>query len=134
MQESTIAAAIYENSWNQIPPATLGRCFARAFHLLDRYDAKRIWNSRMAVDLRLTKHGIRRLMVIGLIARTCVEATIRFAAELGEELTLVRGATADYPDVQMHAAIDVNIPNYACAIVTAAELIAALQTEPATVG
>ncbi len=88
----------------------------------------------MAVDLRLTKHGIRRLMVIGLIARTCVEATIRFAAELGEELTLVRGATADYPDVQMHAAIDVNIPNYACAIVTAAELIAALQTEPATVG
>lgn len=31
-------------------------------------------------------------------------------------LTMVRDATADYSDVEMHAALDVNIKNYANAI------------------
>src|SRR5262252_9285787 len=52
------------------------------------------------LDLQLKKHGIHRLTVIGLIAHTCVEATVRFAAEL-----------------------DVNLPNYANAIVTTREIV-----------
>ncbi len=44
---------------------------------------------------------------------TCVEATVRYAAELGYEVTLVKDATADYSNEEMHAALDVNIPNYA---------------------
>ena len=43
---------------------------------------------------------------------------VRFAAELGYEVTLVKDATADYSDEAMHAALDINIPNYASAIVT----------------
>ena len=35
------------------------------------------------LDLQLKKHGIHHLIVIGLIAHTCVEATVRYAAELG---------------------------------------------------
>ena len=35
------------------------------------------------LDLQLKKHGIHRLIVRGLIAHTPVEATIRYAAELG---------------------------------------------------
>jgi len=35
----------------------------------------------------LKKHGIHKLIVIGLIAHTCVEATARFAVELGYEVT-----------------------------------------------
>ena len=35
------------------------------------------------LDLLLKKHGIHRLIVMGLIAHTCVESTVRFAAELG---------------------------------------------------
>jgi hypothetical protein len=31
---------------------------------------------------------------------------------------MVKDATADYSDEEMHAALDVNIPNYASAIVT----------------
>ncbi|MFO1204876.1 MAG: isochorismatase family cysteine hydrolase [Burkholderiales bacterium] len=31
------------------------------------------------LDLQLKQHGIRQLIVIGLIAHTCVEATVRFA-------------------------------------------------------
>jgi len=71
------------------------------------------------LDLQLKKHGIHQLIVIGLIAHTCVEATVRFAVELGYEVTVVRDATADYSDREMAAALEVNLPNYASAIVTA---------------
>ena len=70
------------------------------------------------LDVLLKKHGIHRVIVIGLIAHTCVEATVRYAAELGYEVTVVRDATADYSDEEMHAALDINIPNYASAIVS----------------
>jgi ureidoacrylate peracid hydrolase len=75
------------------------------------------------LDLQLKKHGIHQLIVIGLTAHTCVEATVRFAAEFGYEVTMVKDATADYSDEEMHAALDINIPNYASAIVTTKEVI-----------
>jgi ureidoacrylate peracid hydrolase len=75
------------------------------------------------LDLQLKRHGIQQLIVIGLIAHTCVEATVRFAAELGYEVTVVKDATASYSDREMHAALDVNMPNYASAIVTTKEMV-----------
>ena len=50
------------------------------------------------LDLQLKKHGVHRLIVRGLIARTPVEATMRYAAELGFDVTMVKDATADYSD------------------------------------
>jgi ureidoacrylate peracid hydrolase len=78
------------------------------------------------LDLQLKKHGIDRLIVMGLIAHTCVESTVRYAAELGYEVTMVKDATADYSDKEMHAALEVNIPNYASAVVTTEEVIDAI--------
>ena len=78
------------------------------------------------LDLQLKKHGIHQLIVIGLIAHTCIEATVRYAAELGYEVTVVRDATADYTDEMMHAALDINIPNYASAVVNTAEVVASI--------
>ncbi len=78
------------------------------------------------LDLQLKKHGIHQLIVIGLIAHTCVEATVRYAAELGYQVTMVRDATADYSDQEMRAALDVNIPNYASAIVSTEEIVASI--------
>jgi ureidoacrylate peracid hydrolase len=75
------------------------------------------------LDLQLKKHGIHQLIVMGLIAHTCVEATVRYGAELGDEVTMVKDATADYSDEEMHAALDVNIPNYASAIVMTDEVV-----------
>ncbi|MGA8389584.1 MAG: isochorismatase family cysteine hydrolase [Pseudolabrys sp.] len=75
------------------------------------------------LDLQLKKHGIHQLIVIGLIAHTCIEATVRYAAELGYEVTVVRDATADYSDEMMRAALDINMPNYASAIVTTNEVV-----------
>src|ERR1700722_15199572 len=78
------------------------------------------------LDLQLKKHGIHKLIVTGLIAHTCVEATVRYAAELGYEVTMVKDATASYSDDEMHAALEVNIPNYASAIVTTNEMVDAI--------
>ena len=80
------------------------------------------------LDLQLKKHGIYQLIVIGLIAHTCIEATVRYAAELGYDVTLVRDAVADYSDEMMHAALDINVPNYASAIVTTKEVIASISS------
>jgi ureidoacrylate peracid hydrolase len=78
------------------------------------------------LDLQLKKHGIHQLIVTGLIAHTCVEATVRFAMELGYDVTVVKDATTDYSDKEMHAALDVNLPNYANAIVTTDEVVDAI--------
>ena len=75
------------------------------------------------LDLLLKRHGIHKLITIGLIAHTCLESTVRFAAELGYEVTVVRDATADYSDREMHAALDVNLPNYANAIIATQEMV-----------
>ena len=52
-----------------------------------------------------------------------MEATVRFAAELGYDVTVVKDATASYSDKETHAALDVNLPNYARAIVTTNEIV-----------
>lgn len=75
------------------------------------------------LDLQLKKHGIHQLIVIGLIAHTCIEATVRIAAELGYEVTVVKDATADYSDNEMQAALDINLPNDASAIVITNEIV-----------
>jgi hypothetical protein len=36
---------------------------------------------------------------------------------------VVKDATANYSDEMLHAALDINIPNYASAIVTAKEVV-----------
>jgi nicotinamidase-related amidase len=78
------------------------------------------------LDLQLKRHGVQKIIVIGLIAHTCVEATVRFGAELGYDVTMVSDATADYSDEEMHAALEVNIPSYASRIVTAESLVESL--------
>jgi ureidoacrylate peracid hydrolase len=78
------------------------------------------------------KHGIHQLIVIGLIAHTCIEATGRFAAELGYHVTMVKDATADYSEDHMHAALDFNMPNYAIAIVTTSQVIESIFSQKRT--
>ena len=39
---------------------------------------------------------------------------------------IVKDATADYSDEMMHAALDINMPNYASAIVSTEEIVAAI--------
>ena len=80
------------------------------------------------LDLLLKRYGIQKLIVAGLIAHTCVESTVRFAVELGYDVTLVKDATADYSEEFMHAALVTNLPNYASAIVTTEEVVESLSS------
>ena len=41
---------------------------------------------------------------------------------------MVKNATADYSDEMMHAALDINIPNYASAVVTTKEVVASISS------
>ncbi|WOD14733.1 isochorismatase family protein [Paraburkholderia kirstenboschensis] len=66
------------------------------------------------------------VVVVGLLANTCIEDTARYATELGFHVTLVRDATAALTREMMHAAHELNGPTYAHAIVTTDELIASL--------
>ena len=89
--------------------------------------------SNTDLDLQLTRHGIQRLIVIGLIAHTCIEATVRFAAELGYDVTVVSDAVADYSDDMMRAALEINMSNYASAIVTTQDIVEALSAMRTTI-
>jgi len=78
------------------------------------------------LDLQLKKHGIHQLIVIGLRANTCIDSTVRYAAELGYEVTLVNDAIGSYSRDEMKATLELNAPNYARAILSTKELIASI--------
>lgn len=78
------------------------------------------------LDTLLKQKGISRVIVVGLIANTCIESTARYASELGYHVTLVRDATAAASPMAMHCAHEVNAPTYAHAVLSTADLVAAL--------
>lgn len=93
--------------------------------------AKEHWSSsgfaNTDLDFQLKQHGIQRVVLIGLLANTCLESTGKFAAELGYHVTLVRDATAAFSHQAMQCAHEINGPTYAHAIVSTAELLATFQ-------
>jgi nicotinamidase-related amidase len=78
------------------------------------------------LDSLLKQRGVSRIILIGLIANTCIETTAKYGVELGYHVTLVRDATAAAsPDV-MRSAHDINAPTYAHAVVTTDQVLAAI--------
>lgn len=75
----------------------------------------------------LKQKRITYVILIGLIANTCIESTGRFATELGYHVTLVRDATAAFSPEAMHAAHEINAPSFAHAVLTTDQLLEALQ-------
>jgi ureidoacrylate peracid hydrolase len=130
--------------WKKMPPiqaaAAEGRVFAAgtwggSFH--PDFDprpgevvAQEHWLSsgfaNTDLDLQLKKHGVRKLVVIGLRANTCIESTVRFAAELGYEVTLVKDAVGSFGAAEMTASLRFNVPAYARAVISADEIVAKL--------
>ena len=80
------------------------------------------------LDTLLKQKGITHVVLIGLIANTCIESTGKYAVELGYHVTLVRDATAAASAEAMHCAHDINGPTFAHAVITTTELVAALAT------
>jgi nicotinamidase-related amidase len=78
------------------------------------------------LDLQLKQRSIEKIIVVGMLANTCVEATARGGAELGYHVTLVPDATAAFSSEAMHAAHKINGPTFAHAVLITEEVIAAL--------
>ncbi|MFZ0719198.1 isochorismatase family cysteine hydrolase [Mycobacterium sp.] len=78
------------------------------------------------LDLQLKKHGLHSVIVIGMRANTCIESTVRFAAELGYEVTVVKDAIGSFGHAEMDASLRFNIPAYASAVVSTDEIVAKL--------
>jgi nicotinamidase-related amidase len=75
------------------------------------------------LDAQLKQHGIEKIVLVGLVANSCIESTARYGMEMGYHVTLVRDATAAFSAEGMHAAHEVNGPMFAHAIVTTDELL-----------
>ena len=89
------------------------------------------------LDFLLKQRKVTHVIVIGLLANTCIEGTSRFATELGYHVTLVRDATAAFSGDRMHTAHELNGPTFAHDILTTEELLTrlpAIETETVSSG
>ena len=75
------------------------------------------------LDELLKQQGIQKIVLVGMVANTCIESTARYGMELGYHVTLVRDATAAFSAEALHIAHDVNAPMFAHSVLTTAELI-----------
>ncbi|MBA2117857.1 cysteine hydrolase family protein [Bremerella alba] len=75
------------------------------------------------LDHQLKEHGIEKIVLIGMLANTCIESTGRYGMELGYHVTLVKDATAAFSQEAMHAAHHVNGPTFAHEILNTSEFV-----------
>jgi nicotinamidase-related amidase len=79
------------------------------------------------LDQQLKRNYKEKIILVGLLANTCLEATARIGMELGYHVTLVRDATSARSHEALRAALDINGPTYAHEILTTAELVSAIK-------
>ena len=65
------------------------------------------------LEHKLKRYGKEKIICIGLLANTCLEATARVGMELGFHVTLVRDGTAARSHEALHAALDIDGPTFA---------------------
>ena len=74
------------------------------------------------LDFQLKQHGITHIILVGLIANSCIESTARYGMELGYHVTIVPDAAAAFNPEGMVAAA-VNAPMFAHAITNTDDLL-----------
>lgn len=79
------------------------------------------------LEHQLKAYGKEKIICVGLLANTCLEATARFGMELGFHVTLVRDGTAARSPEAMHAAMEIDAPTYAHEVLTTEELVKAIR-------
>jgi nicotinamidase-related amidase len=78
------------------------------------------------LDHQLKRNGKEKIILVGLLANTCLEATGRIGMELGYHVTLVRDATSARSHEAPHAALNIDGPTFAHEILTTAEVVSAI--------
>ena len=77
------------------------------------------------LDAQLKQHGIEKIVLVGFIANSCIEATARFGMELGYHVTIIKDAVGAFNPEGMTAML-VNVKLFVHSILTTEELLAAL--------
>ncbi|KIW31837.1 uncharacterized protein PV07_03430 [Cladophialophora immunda] len=85
------------------------------------------WNN---LHYQLQQRGIRNLVIGGLVANTCIEATARYAYELGYNLTMLTNATAGFSTRQKDAATELIWPLFADKVITVQEWAKSISFQP----
>ncbi|KAI5474366.1 hypothetical protein MNV49_003490 [Pseudohyphozyma bogoriensis] len=95
--------------------------------------ASRHWNSsafhNTDVDYILRQRGIENVILVGFVANTCLEATARYAYELGYNITMISDATAGFSTEQKDAATNLIWPLFANRVLTTDEWVATLKSK-----
>lgn len=78
------------------------------------------------LDMLLKQHGIDHVVIAGIRANTCVEATGRYAVELGYHTSLISDAIAAFNWEEMKATIEINFPSFGHGVLTTEQFIAGL--------
>jgi len=112
----TFAAGTWGGEWNPEFGPKLGDVIAKEHWAQNGF-------ANTDLDALLKQHGIQKIILVGFLANSCVEATGRFGMELGYHVTLVKDATAAFSADGMYAAHKVNGPMYAHAILSTEELL-----------
>lgn len=76
------------------------------------------------LDLLLRQSGVEKVIIIGIRANTCVDTTMRYAAELGYHVTLIKDAIAAFSMEEIRVTVEINAPSYASVILSTEEVIA----------
>lgn len=88
----------------------------------------------METDLRdyLETHAITHLVIAGMTANLCCESTGRHAMEAGYDVTFISDAIGAAGIMEYEAAININFPLIANAVIKTDDFIKALETSDAT--
>jgi len=84
------------------------------------------WSLDRCVNVKWLPHGIECIVLAGMLANTCVELTGRYAVKLGYDVTFLKDAVGATSWEAQRAAIEVNYPRYASAILTVDEFLESL--------
>ena len=77
------------------------------------------------LDFQLKKQGVTHLVFAGMVANSCLEATARYAYELGYEITMLSDATAGFSEEARVAAVELIWQYFADRVMTTEEWVAA---------
>src|SRR6201990_636601 len=112
---------------------TWGGTFHDDFHVQpDDIVATEHWASsgfpNTDLEHKLKRYGKEKIICVGLLANTCLEATARIGMELGFHITLVRDGTAARSHEALHATLNIDGPTFAHEILTTTELVLAIRS------
>ena len=79
------------------------------------------------LDFLLKQHGIDHVILAGMRANTCIEATARYAVELGYHTTMLTDAVGAFNMREMRAAIEIDYPVIGHNVLTTKEFIGAIE-------